>query len=122
MSTASTSIIVGVLFLLIFLSGLWLSRSGRPLQGGISAIHKLVSLGAGVLLLVAIYQRNEAAPLGATAWMAIAATGLCFLADVASGALLSSEAARPVAVLRIHQIAPVLTVVLSGATLYLLLG
>ena len=112
----------GLFFLFIFLSGIWLSRTGRPLNVGISTIHKLIALAAGVFLLVTIYQRNRLVPLGATEWIAIVVTGLCFLVVVASGGLLSSEEPMPVAVLRVHQIVPVLTVLSTGATLYLVLG
>jgi hypothetical protein len=109
-------------FLFVFLSGIWLSRTGRPLNVVISTIHKLVSLAAGIFLLVTIYQRSQVVPLNGIEWIAIVVTGLCFLAIVASGGLLSSEEPRPVAILRVHQIVPVLTVLSTGATLYLLLG
>ena len=122
MSTTVRAIIVGLFFLFIFLSGIRLSRAGRPLNVGISTIHKLISLAAGVFLLVTIYQRNGVVPLNTTEWIAIVVTGLCFAGTVASGGLLSSDKSKPVAVLRVHQIVPVLTVLATGATLYLLLG
>lgn len=122
MSTTVRAIVVGLFFLLIFLSGIRLSRAGRPLNVGISTIHKLISLAAGVFLLVTIYQRNGAVPLSATEWTAIVVTGLCFAGTVASGGLLSSDKPMPVAVLRVHQVLPVLTMLATGVTLYLLLG
>ena len=122
MDTTVRAIVAGLFFLFIFLSGIWLSRTGRPLNVGISTIHKLISLAAGVFLLVTIHQRNQLVPLSATEWIAIVVTGLCFLGVVASGGLLSSEEPMPVAVLRVHQIVPVLTVLSTGATLYLVLG
>ena len=122
MSTTVRAIIVGLFFLFIFLSGIRLSRAGRPLNVGISTIHKLISLAAGVFLLVTIYQRHGVVPLNTTEWIAIVVTGLCFASTVASGGLLSSDKSKPVAVLRVHQIVPVLTVLATGATLYLLLG
>jgi uncharacterized membrane protein YhiD involved in acid resistance len=113
------AVIVGVAFLFIFLSGIWLSRSGRPLNVGISTIHKLIGLAAGVFLLVTIYQRSRAIPLSAKEWIAIVVAGLCFLGTVVSGAFLSSDEPMPVAVLRVHQIGPVLTVLSTSAMLYL---
>jgi hypothetical protein len=115
-------VIQGLLFLFIFLSGIWLSRAGRPLNVGLSTVHKLIGLAAGVLLLVTIYQRSRAVPLSGMEWIAIAVTGLCFLGTVVSGAFLSSDEPMPVAVLRVHQVVPVLTVLSAGATLYVLLG
>jgi hypothetical protein len=122
MNTAVRAIAAGVFFLFIFLSGIWLSRTGRPLNVGISTIHKLISLVAGIFLLVTIYQRNRVSPLNTIEWIAIVVTGLCFLGTVASGGFLSSDEPRPVAVLRVHQIVPVLTLLSSASTLFLVLG
>ena len=122
MSTNVVAIISGLLFLLIFLSGIWLSRTGRPLHTGLSTVHKLVSLAAGIFLLVIIYQRNRVMPLNTVEWIAIVVTGLCFLGTVASGGFLSTDKPAPVALLRVHQVVPVLTLLTSAVTLYLLLG
>ena len=122
MNTIVRAIFAGLFFLSIFLSGIWLSRTGRPLNVGISTIHKLISLAAGVFLLVTIHQRNQLVPLSGTEWIAIVVTGLCFLGTVASGGLLSSDKPMPVAVLRVHQIVPVLTMLSTGVTLVLVLG
>jgi hypothetical protein len=115
-------VVAGLLFLFIFLSGLWLSRSGRPLKTGISTIHKVVSLATGVFLIVTLVQLHRADPLNAPQWVAVVVTGLCFAGDVATGGLLSFEKPWPKAVLRLHQILPVLTAVSTGVMLYLLLG
>jgi hypothetical protein len=122
MNTSVRAIIAGVLFLLIFLSGIWLSRTGRPLNVGISTLHKLISLVAGIFMLVTIYQRSRVIPLNTIEWVAIVVTGLCFLGTVASGGFLSSEEPMPIAVHRIHQIVPVLTLLSSAATMFLVLG
>ena len=100
MNTAAGAVIAGVFFLFVFLSGLWLSRASKPLNVGISAIRKLISLAAGIYLLVTIYQRNQAIPLNAMEWITIVITGLCFLAAVASGDFLrrrQTDAGRPYA-------------------------
>ena len=122
MSTTVVAIVAGLSFLLIFLSGFWLSRTGRPLNAGLSTVHKLISLAAGIFMLVTIYQRNRALPLNTVEWIAIVVTGLCFLGTVASGGLLSTDKPAPVALLRVHQVVPVLTLLSSAVTLYLLLG
>jgi hypothetical protein len=122
MNITARAIVAGLFFVFVFLSGIWLSRTGRPLNVGISTIHKLIGLAAGIFLLVTLYQRNRLVPLNATEWIAIVATGLCFLGTVASGGFLSSDKPVPVAVLRVHQLVPVLTALSSGVTLYLVLG
>lgn len=122
MTIAARAIVAGLSFLFVFLSGIWLSKTGRPLNVGISTVHKLVSLAAGIFFLLTIIQRNRMVPLGSTEWIVILSSGLCTLGTVASGGFLSSNKPVPAAVLRLHQIMSVLTVLSAGATLYLLLG
>jgi uncharacterized membrane protein YhiD involved in acid resistance len=95
MDTTVRAIVAGLFFLFIFLSGIWLTRTGRSLNVAISTVHKLISLAAGVFLLVTIYQRTQLVPLSATEWIAIVVTGLCFLGTVVSGGLLSSDKPMP---------------------------
>ena len=99
MNVTARAIVAGLFFLFMFLSGIWLSRTGRPLNVGISTAHKLISLTGGIFLLVTIYQGSRVIPLNTTEWIAIVVTGLCFLGTVASGGFLSSEETMPVAVL-----------------------
>ena len=82
-------IITGIFFLFILLSGFWLSRSGKPYNGLIFNIHKLIGLGAGIYLIRTVYLTHQAAPLGPTQWTAIVVTVLLFLFAVAAGGLLS---------------------------------
>ena len=112
----------GLFFLFILLSGVWTSQSGRPLNVGISTVHKLGSLGAGAFLIVTVYRRNQEILLNGTEWVAIVVTVLFFLGLVATGGLLSSEKAMPAVVLRLHQVLPALAIVSTGVTLYLLHG
>lgn len=122
MNTTARAVVAGLFFLFVFLSGLWLSRAGRPLNVGISTVHKLIGLAGGIFLLVTIHQRSRMVPLSGTEWIAIVVTGLCFLAVVASGGFLSADKPMPVAVLRVHQVGPVLATLSSAVTLYLVLG
>lgn len=109
-----------VFFLFIFISGFWLSRSGKPYSGIILTIHKLISLAAIVLLGITIYRVNQAARLSAIEPLAAVVTGLFFLGTMITGGLLSTDKAMPAIVLRLHQITPYLTVLSTAATLYLL--
>jgi len=121
-STVARAVVVALFLILTVLSGIWLSRTGRPLNVGLSAVHKLISLAGGAFLLVTVLRRSRLVPLSPTEWIAVVVTGLCFVAMVATGGILSSEKPMPSAILRIHQIVPVLATLATGATLYLLLG
>lgn len=112
----------GLFFLFIFLSGIWLSYSGKPLSTIILTIHKLIALAAGVFLVTIIHRISRVSELGATELTAVVVTGLLFLATGISGGFLSTDKPMPTAILRIHQIMPFLTVLSTAATLYLLLG
>lgn len=110
----------GLLFLLVFISGFWLNRSGSPYSVAILTLHKLISLAAAGLVVVTIVQTNRVARLGATELVVSVASGLFFVAAVATGGLLSAEKPMPAIVSTLHLITPFLTVLSTAVTLYLL--
>lgn len=123
MSTTQVRVVgVGLLFVLILLSGFWVSGAGKPYKTFPFAIHKLAGLAAGILLGVIVYRTHQASPLGPIEIAAIVVTVLCFLGTVVAGSLLSIDESAPGIVLRLHQIIPVLTVLSTVGTLYLVLG
>jgi hypothetical protein len=115
-------VVIGVLYLLIFLFGVWLTRSGKPYSTIVLTIHKLISLAAAVYLGIVLYQMNKVAPLNAAEIAVGVTTGLLFLGTIATGGLLSVDRAMPSVVLWSHRITPFLTVIASAVTLYLVLG
>jgi len=110
----------GMLFVLIFVTGLWLSRHGRPFNGAVLTIHKLIALTAAILLVVRVYQSNRVAALGMTELVAAAIAGLLFLDTGISGGLLSTDKPMPAAIRWMHWVTPFLTVLCTVVTLYLL--
>jgi len=121
MTTAQLTVVsAGLFFVLIFLSGFWLSRHKRPFNGAVLTIHKLIALAAAILLVVRVYQANRVAALGMTELVAAAIAGLLFLDTGISGGLLSTDKPMPAAIRWMHWVAPFLTVLCSAVTLYLL--
>ncbi len=120
MNTLTSRIVwTGALFILVFLSGLWLNRMGRPINSVVLTIHKLIALGTLILIGVTIYQVNQVNPLTAAAWIAVGLTGLLFVVTIIVGGLLSLE--QPVTTVSIvHKIGPFLTVGSTILTMYLL--
>jgi hypothetical protein len=118
----SRAVAAGLFFLFIFLSGLWLSHSGRPLNVIILTIHKLVSLAAIAFLVITLSQINRVAPLGATELTVSILTGVFFLGTIATGGLLSTGKPMPAVVLTMHQVIPILTLLSTTATLFLVLS
>jgi hypothetical protein len=113
---------VGLFYLFIFLSGVWLSHSGKPLNVIVLTIHKLISLATLVFLVIIIYQINQVVKLSPIELIAGVVAGLFFLGAIISGALLSTSKPKPAAILTIHQITSSLAVLSTAVTLYLLLS
>jgi hypothetical protein len=112
---------VGLSFVLIFLSGIWLSHLGKPYSTGVFTIHKLVGLAVGILLVVMVVQSHKAASLGLVEIAAIVVTVLFFLGTVVAGGLLSIDLEVPTFVGKLHLVLPILTLLSTAGTLYLLL-
>jgi len=110
----------GLVFVVIFVSGYWLSRAGKPYNVIVLTVHKLISLAAVVFLVITMIQANRVAALSAVELIAGVLTGLFFLGLMATGGLLSGDKQMPAVVLKLHQIAPYLTVLAAAVTLYLL--
>jgi hypothetical protein len=113
-------IVAGVAFVLLFLLGIWLNRSGKPYSTLVLTVHKLVGLGLGVLLAAIVYQTHQVAPLGGLEIAVIVVTGLFFVGTVAADGLLSIDKPAPAFVATLHLVVPILTVLSTGGTLYLL--
>lgn len=115
-------VVTGLLYLVIFASGVWLTKSGKPYSAIILTVHKLISLAAIAYLVVTTVRVNQVAKLSAMEIWAGVITGSFFLVTLATGGLLSTGKPTPSVVLILHRIAPLLTVLSTAATLYLLLG
>jgi hypothetical protein len=115
-------VVTGLSFVFIFLSGYWLSRSGKPYSAIVFNIHKLVGLAIGVFLIMTVRQVHQVAPLGLADIIAIVVTVLLFVGVVAAGGLLSVDKPMPVAVSMVHKLLPYVAVLSTAVTLYLLLN
>jgi hypothetical protein len=109
-------------FLVIFVSGFWLRRTGKPYSVMISNIHKLVALAAGILLLIILFRVNRETGLGTTEWVVGVVTGLLLLVNGISGGLVMLDTPMQAVVSVMHMILPFLALLSSAATLYLLIG
>jgi hypothetical protein len=123
METVTTKLIAaGILFLLTLITGVIVSNSGRPLSVGLVTVHKLIAVGAVVLIGLAVNQLYKTADGKLFIELSVMViSGILFLALVATGALLTREEMRlPEVVLKVHQVAPLLALVSSTITIYLL--
>ncbi len=111
-------LIIVLLFAVIFLSGYWLSRTGKPYSALLLNAHKLIALGAGIYLGFTIHKINLTDPLNPAQWIALAAMILFFLITVVTGGLSSVEKTFPAMVSKAHSYGPYLAVLSSLAFFY----
>lgn len=117
----SKALITGLGFLLIILSGFWLSRSGKPYPVIVFTIHKLLTLGTIVYLAVMLLRASRSMPLQGAQVAAVALIAACFLIMLVTGGLLSVDKSVPILIHRLHQFMPYLTAASAGMALYLTL-
>ena len=115
-------IIAGIFLLFIIVSGLWLSRTGRPPNVLILTVHKLIAVAGVTLLVISLYRLHQAAPLTSLQLAMSGVTILLFAVLIVTGGLLSTAKIWPGIVLRIHQVVPTIVILSTAANLYLLHG
>ena len=108
------------LFLLTLASGAWLSRIGRPINGLVLTLHKLIALAGVIWTAAVLFGLLHGAGLHALAAALTAVAAAAVVALFATGALLSQPSAGPRLVLGVHQAAPVLAVLSTAGAAYLL--
>lgn len=114
-------LIAGVFFVFIGISGYWLSHAGRPIHVVLLTVHKLISVGAVVYLVMTLYRTHQAAALGPGAIAASAVSLVLFIGLIATGGLLSTAKTMPEIISRLHHVMPYLVLISTTATLYLTL-
>lgn len=115
------ALIIAFSLLVMVLAGLRLTRAGSPYPVLVLTLHKLLSLGALVLLIHTAMQVHRIAPLDRASLITTGVTVILFLGLVTTGGLLSGHAQAP-RVLKIgHHVAGYLAVIATGVALYLLL-
>jgi hypothetical protein len=101
-------------------SGVWLTRSGRPYGSLLLNAHKLVDLAAVIVIGIAVYPANRAAPLSAMEWIVIGAAALLVVVAFASGGVISGMQSPPTAVLWLHRVGSWVAAALAAASAYLI--
>jgi len=123
MDTITSKLVVaGILFLFTLISGVILHHSSRPLSIGLVTVHKLIAVGTAVLVGMAVnqlYKTVDGKVFIEIGLMVISA--LLLVALIATGALLTREEMQlPDLVLNIHNVAPLLALISSTLTIFLL--
>jgi hypothetical protein len=115
-------IISGVFFVFIILTGLCLSRLGKPINILLLTVHKLFSVGALMFLGISVYRINQAAPLNTLEIVVCVVTFLFFLILIATGGIISAAKTTNAIVLTIHKFCPIIVVISTFTLIYLIIG
>jgi hypothetical protein len=110
----------GVFFLLTVSFGIWLSRTGKPYNGLLFNVHKLVALGVLIFTVVKFVDATKSTQIQGFLIMLLIVAGICVLALFTSGALMSAGNPAARNLLVVHQIAPVLLSIVMVAAVFLL--
>ncbi len=123
MDILSNFLTIGIIFLLTLVFGFWLSRIGKPYNGILFNIHKLLALAA---VIVAVFEIRKMIQSEGTIpfynvliALTIALTGVSIIALFATGALMSIGKLNYAVSLTIHKAAPILATMTLIAAIYL---
>jgi len=111
----------GILFVLTVAFGFWLSHIGRPYNGLLFNIHKLIALGAVILAVVRLASIPRPVNSFALIVSLLVIAAVCVIALFVSGALMSAGKLDYALMLTIHRVAPVLLALCCALALYLLM-
>ncbi|MCL4247037.1 MAG: hypothetical protein KJ065_02675 [Anaerolineae bacterium] len=128
--TLSKPMIFGLALVVTLISGFILSNLGKPYNTVFFNIHKLVAVGMTIFVAVTVFNLFKSSGMDAIYVLVFAITGLLFVTLIVTGGLLSVVAGTDVTlnaatlqiVQRVHQIAPVLALIASAVSLYVLVS
>ncbi len=107
-------------FLLTLAFGFWLSWRGKPYNGLLFNVHKLVALVVVILAGLAIYRVLQVMDVVTLAVVSLFIAALSVIALFVSGALMSAEKGEFRVMKLIHNISPFILVIAMGCAVYLL--
>jgi hypothetical protein len=120
MEAFSKFAIPGLLSVLTLVFGFWLSHAGKPYNGILFNVHKLIALGAVVLAVFQLTKiPNLLTPVSLVA-VGLVLAALSVIALFVSGALMSAGKLDYALMLTIHRIAPLALAVGFGLVMIFL--
>ena len=119
MDVLSNFLTLGIVFLLTLAFGFWLSRIGKPYNGILFNIHKLLALAAVIVAVFEIRKMIQSEGTIPFYNVLIALTGVSIITLFATGALMSIGKLNYAVSLTIHKITPILAAMTLIAVVYL---
>lgn len=122
MELTSKYIVPGILFLFTFAFGFLLSRLGKPYNGLVFNLHKLVALAAVVFIVIQTYNQIKGVGIQPVFLVLAAVCILCIIALFATGALMSIGNLPHAPLLTIHKVSLVVLPLAALGMVYVLAG
>jgi hypothetical protein len=122
MDTLMKFTIPGNVFLATLAFGVWLSNLGKPYNGFLFNVHKLMALGAVIITTMQVYKILTVVETSTLIIVFVVLAALCVVSFFATGAFMSLGKFKYEIILAIHRISPILTIISIAAVIYLLAG
>jgi hypothetical protein len=120
LSILSSFVIPGIVFVLTLAFGFWLSRSGRPYNGPLFNIHKLIALAAVTVTVVPLARNLKSTDLSALTIALLGLAALCAVVLFVSGALMSAGKLDHALLHTLHRVALAVLVIALPSAVFLL--
>jgi 4-amino-4-deoxy-L-arabinose transferase-like glycosyltransferase len=108
----ANSIISGILAIAVFISGIWLRKTGEPYKTGIFALHKITVVATAVFIVLIVIQHLRVLNFAGTGLILFVLSVIFFLVAFVSGAVLSFENTARDFLKIIHRISSVLVLIM----------
>lgn len=115
---APSDIFFASAFALTPVFGFWVSRTGKPYNGVLFNLHKLLALGAVIAAAISIYNFVTTAQRVAPFYLLFGVGGVCVLALFVSGALMSAGKSNQAALRALHRIGAIVIVIAIAGILF----
>jgi len=112
-------LIAGICSAFVLVTGIILTRRGKPYAPLLFNVHKLIALGALALAVVTVVQVNRVAPLAPPLPTAVVVTASLSAVTLASGGLANVESV-PMVVIWLHRSTTFLTLASAAAIVLLM--
>ena len=112
----------GIGFILTLVFGFWLSKLGKPYNGILFNIHKLIALGTVIVTAMQVYKIFNTLESQTLIMVLVVFIAICVVTLFASGAFMSIGNMNYNVMKTIHNMAPILVVFTMGLMIYLFVG
>lgn len=122
MDSLSKFVIPCIIFILTLAFGFWLSSAGKPYNGILFNVHKLIALATVIVTAIKILDIVKGVEIQFLPMILLVVTGLCIVALFATGALMSIGKLNFEVALTVHWVAPILMTITILMSIFLIRG